>query len=423
MNTKRGIDSMKVIIFGANAKEQALASALERTGNHQILVCPGNPGTVEFEQSMEELPDAYNSADILQTAAQVNPDCILILDEYLVQEGWKEKLSSRGWTVISADQKAAQLIDNKPVWSEIMQKNEIPVADFRVFHDKETAKSFIQKYDAPFVFKETDGKKRFSIPYNLDEAEETLDEWFADGPVNLMVSEFLEGPRFNLPVFVSKDRVLPLLPFSVIRGIYENEDDAQTKGMGTICEPDGEFARVQGPQALERILIPLVKELQKYGCPYSGILSGEFIATREGPVCVNLKAGLSETGACALSILMESDLLKALEDLNNGAQPDLKWADADAVSLVLCGSEYPQSPSTGVPIAIDEDFEGSLFQNHVRQGENGLETDGGRVLVVAASGKTVEEAGESAWQSANHIHCDDLYFRSDIGRNPESADD
>lgn len=88
---------MKVLIIGENAKEQALAAALERCGNHQVLVLPGNPGTTQFEQSMDdELPRDYNPENILDTASQIEPDYIIILDEHLIRAGWKEKLGSRG---------------------------------------------------------------------------------------------------------------------------------------------------------------------------------------------------------------------------------------------------------------------------------------------------------------------------------------
>lgn len=408
---------MKVIIIGENAKEQALASALERTGKHQILVCPGNPGTSEFEQSMEELPDFYDPTDILNTVVQVNPDAIIILDEYLIRDGWKERLTSRGWNVIAPDSKAGKLLDDKPFWADLMKKCEIPVADFRMITSEKDGLDFIEQFDCPLVFKETHGKKRFAIPYNSDEAAELVSEWFADGCENIMVSEFVEGQRFNLPVFVWKDRILPLLPFIVLRGVYEEEDDAQAKGMGTICQPDGDLARVFAPAAVERILVPFVKEIGKLGIEYTGILSGEFIATNDGPVCVNLKSGLSETGASVLSPLLESDLLDAWQNIKEFKEPGLKWSDHSCVSLVMAANDYPQAESVGAPIEIDEDFEGYLYYNHSRNGENGLETAGGRVLIVSDVGKTVADAAEEVLDAASHIHCDQLFYRKDIGKN------
>ncbi len=414
---------MKVIIIGENAKEQALAAALERTGNHQILVCPGNPGTVQFEQSMEELPIPYAPENILQTISQVDPDYVFILDEHLIRQGWKEKIASRGWNVISPSKKDAKLIDNKPLWTKRMQESDIPVAGFTLCDNLEQALNLVSDLEGPTVLKEVAGEGRFAIPYNGDEAADLVTEWFTQGPTQIMICDFIEGPRFNLPVFVWKDRVLPLLPFMVIRGVYENEDDAQSKGMGVICDPKSHLSQEIGRQVVEEILVPFLKELQKDGIDYSGILSGEFILSAQGPICVNLKAGLSETGACIESILMESDLLKAWQEVKDYKKPSLKWSKDTGVGIVLADNGYPDSISVGCPISTDEDFEGSLFLNHVKQGKNGLETNGGRILMVATKGKNLEEAANNARSAANHIHCSDLFFRKDIGTKIETNED
>ncbi len=414
---------MKVLIIGENAKEQALAAALERCGNHQVLVLPGNPGTTQFEQSMDELPGDYNPDNILETVSSIEPDYIIILDEYLIREGWKEKLASRGWNIISPDSQAAHLIDDKIQWTEIMHHSDIPVADFRLFDSKEDAVAFVQSVECPLVFKERDGRKRFAIPYTEEEAEEILDDWFSEGPIRLMISEFENGQRFNLPVFVYKERILPLLPYLVQRGIYENEDDAQAKGMGAVAPIDDivDPAALEG--AIDRIIIPFLKELSKDGIRLTGILSGEFVATEKGPICVNLKTGLSETGATVVFPLLRTDLLKAWEALVNNQPAELTWSGNRAVSVVLAAHDYPDRESYGAPIIIGDDFDASLFMNHVKASPEGYVTDGGRILIVSGIAKTLQEAANQAFEAVDHIESPDLFCRSDIGRKPVSKEE
>lgn len=406
---------MKILIIGENSKEHALAHTLERQGQHEVLVIPGNAGTVEFEQSVEDMPVSYNPDDILGTVSSFKPDTIIVCDEKLIHEGWPERLKGFGAEVIAPSQEAADLIDAKPKWGVLMQETKIPVADFEVFSDYDRIFSFFQQFPAPFVLKEVSGKKRFAIPYNEDEASEILDDWYEDGPTEVMVSEFQNGTRFNLPVLVWKERIIPFRPFVIQRGIYDHEDDAQAKGMGAVCPADDLLYPHATGEAVNKIIVPLLKELQKKGIQYTGFLSGEFVSTINGPVCVNLKTGLSETGSAAMFPLLESDLMEAWASLKAGKKPVMNWSGSTCVSTVMAGSEYPEAPSIGKPITFDDDFEGILTCNHVREENGQLQTNGGRVLVIASRGKDRAEAAEKNLECLGMVHCDDLFYRTDIG--------
>ncbi|WP_281714519.1 phosphoribosylglycinamide synthetase C domain-containing protein [Allobaculum stercoricanis] len=413
---------MKVIIIGENAKEQALAYALEQNGNHQVLVCPGNPFTHEFEQSMEELPEPYHPEKVLETITAVDPDEIILLDEHLIRQGMTQDLARRGWDVIAPNQAAVEVIDDKLQWATLMKERNIPVADFLQKNTRQEAIDFIQEIGLPLVLKEANGLKRFAIPYNEDEAIDDVNEWFDSGCQGIIFSEFLSGVRFNLPVLAWKERVLPLLPFVVTRGVYENEDDPQAKGLGCVCGIHDEIATVYAQQAVQDVLVPFLKALDEQGIEYEGILTGEFIVSQQGPVCVNIKAGLSETGACALFPLMNFDLLKAWKQIKNGEQPAIKWRNRNSVSLVLVGKDYPQEDSKDQPIEVDEDFEGVIYGNHAALKDGQLVSDGGRVLIVSGMGHNLLDAATQALASAKHIHCADLIYRTDIGKEADQKE-
>lgn len=406
---------MKVIIIGENAKEQALASLLEHRGMHEVLVLPGNPGTRQFEQSVEDLPENYDPSDIFGTAAAIEPDLIIIADEHLIRDGMADQLRSRGWNVLAPDAKACAVVDDKPGWAKIMQDHAIPVADFRMLNSLQEAENFVAHYPCPYVLKEVEGKMRFAIPYNEEEAMDLFEDWFSGGKTRVMVSEFEEGRRFNLPVLVYKAKTVPLLPYIVLRGVYEHEDDPQAKGMGAICSAKGTISQEHAKEAVDRVLVPFFKEIQKQGINYNGLLTGEFVLTDHGLVCVNLKAGLSETGAVAYFQLLDCDLVKAWEDLKAGKPVDLDWRDKIAVSVVMAGKEYPEKETHGAPIDIDEDFEGIINYNHAALKDGELVTDGGRILVVTRLGDSLAEAAGKAQESLSDIHCDDLMYRTDIG--------
>ncbi len=51
-----------------------------------------------------------------------------------------------------------------------------------------------------------------------------------------------------------------------------------------------------------------------------------------------------------------------------------------------------------------------------RSTDQGLKTDGGRVLMVVTLEDTLEQAFEHTYREAEKIGCDKLFYRTDIGR-------
>jgi len=57
-----------------------------------------------------------------------------------------------------------------------------------------------------------------------------------------------------------------------------------------------------------------------------------------------------------------------------------------------------------------------VFHAGTRKTERGLETAGGRVLGVTASGATLQTAIDNTYAAVRRIRFDGMQYRSDIGR-------
>src|SRR5699024_3439477 len=100
-------------------------------------------------------------------------------------------------------------------------------------------------------------------------------------------------------------------------------------------------------------------------------------------------------------------------------QVDVRWKDGASCCLVLASGGYPGSYAKGYPITGLEEAGQSavVFHAGTRLGENGsVLTSGGRVLGVTATGPELNAAIDGAYAAASHIHFQDMFFRSDIGR-------
>jgi phosphoribosylamine--glycine ligase len=118
---------------------------------------------------------------------------------------------------------------------------------------------------------------------------------------------------------------------------------------------------------------------------------------------------------------MRSDLAPLLLAAARGALPatSIQWTPGPSVCVVLASGGYPGAFPAGKPIHGVEAAEATgatVFHAGTRQTSAGLETAGGRVLGVTASGPDLAAAIDHAYAAAHLIHFDGMHYRTDIGR-------
>ena len=104
--------------------------------------------------------------------------------------------------------------------------------------------------------------------------------------------------------------------------------------------------------------------------------------------------------------------------------PELKWSDKPVIGFVMASKGYPGSYDKGFPITGLEDALSDplvkIYHMGTRKttdpaGVESLVTSGGRVLMVVASGDDLRDARDRALAAVERIHCDNLFYRRDIG--------
>jgi phosphoribosylamine--glycine ligase len=98
---------------------------------------------------------------------------------------------------------------------------------------------------------------------------------------------------------------------------------------------------------------------------------------------------------------------------------DLRWWDDAALTVVMAARGYPGSFARGTEIRGVDDAgalpDVTVFQAGTREENGRLLADGGRVLNVTATGRTVAEAQRRAYEAAETIDWPEGFFRRDIG--------
>jgi phosphoribosylamine--glycine ligase len=160
--------------------------------------------------------------------------------------------------------------------------------------------------------------------------------------------------------------------------------------------------------------------MAKEGNPFTGFLYAGLMMTADGPKVLEFNARLGDPETQALLYGMEEPLAEVLEANANGTNPTVDLSRSRPAACVVMASQgYPEKPVTGAAISGTEEAENrgtKVFHAGTRRSGNVLETAGGRVLGVTATGDSVAEAIRKAYQGVASIHFEGMQFRTDIGR-------
>ena len=94
----------------------------------------------------------------------------------------------------------------------------------------------------------------------------------------------------------------------------------------------------------------------------------------------------------------------------------MEWKSDPSICVVLAADGYPATPRKGDVITGIDSCGATVFQAGTRRTQKGLETAGGRVLGVTASGSGLKTAITNVYEAVEKIHFDGMHYRKDIGQ-------
>jgi phosphoribosylamine--glycine ligase len=174
-------------------------------------------------------------------------------------------------------------------------------------------------------------------------------------------------------------------------------------------------------QVMEEIVRPTILALAKRGHPYSGVLYAGLMLTAEGPKLIEYNARFGDPECQVLMMRLQSDLLELMCATAKGnlaeAEPP-RFSKAAALTVVMAANGYPGTPEKGGLVGGVEEAGQSgarVFQAGTAETGGKLVANGGRVLAVTATGKSVKAAQEAAYAAVDMIDFPSGFCRRDIG--------
>jgi phosphoribosylamine--glycine ligase len=395
---------VKILVIGSGGREHAIAWRLSLEG-HEIFSAPGNPGIAQIGTILD-------STEFLSVAEAIQPDLTVVGPEIPLVAGIVDQFRAQGLVIVGPTQENAQLEGSKIYAKEFMQRVGIPTARFVRSESPESAIEALGQFEYPVAVK-ADGLaagKGVIIAHNRTEAEAAIRSL---GP-RLIIEEFLQGEEVSFIALSDGRSVVPLEATQDHKTIHDGDSGPNTGGMGAYCDGRILTAADTG-RILDTIIEPAVRVTSFTGFLYAGLMM-----TADGPKVIEFNVRLGDPETQPLMHRLEGGFGDALQRAATGQLQGttMRWKPDPSVCVVLASHGYPGQVRTRDPITGIETIAQiagvQIFHAGTKAGPQGLETAGGRVLGVTASGPDLAAALLNAYTAADKIHFAGMQYRHDI---------
>ena len=420
---------VNVLIIGSGGREHAFTwKASQSDLVDKIFVAPGNAGTA-LEPKAENIE--IRSSDIeglVSFSKKVNIGLVIVGPEDPLANGITDAFTEAGIDCFGPESLGAQLEGSKAFAKSFMKKHNIPTASYESFTDADQAKNYIQENDLPLVIK-ADGLaagKGVLIAEDHETANKTIDQFigeekFGDASKKIIIEDFLVGQELSYIVMVDGTEYLPLATSQDHKTIGEGDVGLNTGGMGAYSPVP--FVNDELDTVIrEKVIEPTIRGLSEDGIMFRGFLyAGLMIDSNYNPKVLEYNCRFGDPETQPIMLRLKSDLIDMIQACFSGkiSNYGVEWDQRSATGIVMSSSGYPESYETGKIISGLDVFSDKdntkVFHSGTRLENNGVLTNGGRVLCVTALGDNLNQSNENAYYAVKQINWDGKYYRKDIG--------
>lgn len=439
-----------VLVVGSGGREHAIVDALSRSRRVGKIFCaPGNAG-IAAQAECVPLKETQ-IPELVDFAKEHGVDLTVVGPEVPLSAGIADAFEKAGLRIFGPSAAAARIESSKDFAKRLMEKYDIPTAAFKTFDNYYDAIEYVSRHTFPIVLK-YDGLaagKGVVIPETFSDAKVALKDMLLDdkfGKGKVVVEEYLTGPEFSFMCFVNGKEVFPLAIAQDHKRAFEGDKGPNTGGMGAYS-PVPVITAEDEEYALENIMKKTAAAMVAEGCSFKGLLYGGLMKTPSGIKVIEFNSRFGDPETEVVLPRLESDIYDIFSAIADGGMsvnapegtdsvegarlssaelmPEIKWSSEQTLGFVMASKGYPGSYEKGFAISgLDEalaDPSVRIYQMGTREvtdpesGAKSLVTSGGRVLMVVASGETLRQARDKALAAVRKIHCDNLFYRSDIG--------
>lgn len=423
---------MKVLVVGGGGREHALVRKIKESKKVDEIFCtPGNGG-ISYDAKCFDVA-ATDIDGVVNLAKEIKADLVVVAPDDPLVAGMVDALNEAGFKTFGPRANAAIIEGSKVFSKELMQKYNIPTAEYKVFDNAEEAIEYIkERNEFPTVIK-ADGLalgKGVIIPENLDDAiagvkEIMEDKIFGASGNNIVVEEFLTGPEVSVLAFTDGKCVKPMVSSMDHKRALDGDKGLNTGGMGTVS-PNPYYTQEVAKECMDKIFIPTINAMNNEGRTFKGCLYFGLMITPKGPKVIEYNCRFGDPETQVVLPRLKTDIVDIFEAIDNETLSDLdvEWSDDACACVIMASGGYPKSYPKGIEITglSNGQLEGvTIYHAGTKLQDNKLVTSGGRVLGVTALGDTLENALKKSYDAVEKIHFEGAHYRRDIGKRALEA--
>lgn len=424
---------MKVMVIGGGAREHALVQLASRSTEVSEVICPtDNAGILREPKVRAFSPKGFSDEALVQRALRERISLAVVGLEKPLARGIVDRFRERGVPIFGPTRAAARIESSKWFAKCVMARAGVPHALASRYmpgvFDAALCDALTALRTRPAVVKADGlaGGKGVWICRTRSEAETALRTIIVEryyGGVAL-IEEFLEGdsrlPRPEVSIHALVDTRGNFITFPAVQDykpLLDGDEGPNTGGMGSFTPVPWVAAKMEH-EVRERVFAPVIREMRRLGCPFSGVLYAGLMRTSTGFKVLEFNVRFGDPELLPLSLLLDTDLMPILKRIAEGgsiAGLRLAWNQGVALTVTLSQEGYPSEVGERkVPerlLASPEDV--VLFRAGTCITSGTEVAIGGRALGAAAMGADFAEARRRVYGYLGE-RLPGFHFRRDI---------
>lgn len=418
---------MKVLVIGGGGREHALCWKISQSPLVDRIYCaPGNAGISKIAECIDIKPVDIESLIRFSKAEEI--DITVIGPEQPLAQGIVDKFEAEKLRVFGPSKEAALIESSKVFSKHLMRKYNIPTPFFSTFNNFSDAVKWVREVKPPLVVKADGlaGGKGVVVCKTEAEVIDTLDSMmrgriFGDAGGSVVIEELVEGEEVSFFVFSDGYTVVPLEASQDHKTLLDGDKGPNTGGMGAYS-PAPIVTEELHNKIMERIMVPVIRALDKEGRRYKGVLYAGLMIKDLEPTVLEFNCRFGDPETQPLLMRMKSDIIPIINAVIDGnlSGHQIDWKSESSVCVVIASKGYPGDYKTGIELhgldALEALENVVLFHAGTAMVNGKVVSNGGRILGVTTIGSNIRESANLAYEAIRMMDHDEVYYRTDIGK-------